>query len=35
MMDARDDIDRNEFDDDQPLENEPLSSEINASSSEE
>jgi transcriptional antiterminator NusG len=35
MMDARDDIDRNEFDDDQPLENESLSSEYSASSSEE
>jgi transcription termination/antitermination protein NusG len=35
MMDARDDIDRNEINDDQPLENEPLSSELTASSSEE
>jgi transcriptional antiterminator NusG len=35
MLDERDDIDRNEFDDDQPLEEESSSSEYSASRSEE
>jgi transcriptional antiterminator NusG len=35
MLDERDDIDRNEYDDDQPLEEESSSSEFNASRSEE
>lgn len=34
-MDARDDIDRNEYDDDQPLDEGTASSELNASQSEE